>query len=284
MYCLCYNVLMENNNIIKNFLYGIILGVANVIPGVSGGTMAVILNIYDSILLAFTKENIKKSLPFLLPLGMGTLIGIYTFSQLITSLLEDHRILLTFSFLGIILGSIPAIYQRGRYEKAKPKNVFLGLLALVFMIALAYISNSMSMGTTFFIWESGNPVFYIWLFVSSTLAMIAMLLPGISGSLILLVLGAYTIAMEAIAYFQWNILFVLALGVLLGGYLGVKGIQNMLKNHPQALYFIILGLVVGSLFILFPSVKGGLGSPLNFFVLFFFISISFGFSRKKNSA
>ena len=245
--------------------------------------MAVILNIYDPILLAFTKENIKKSLPFLIPLGMGTLIGIYTFSQLITSLLEDHRILLTFSFLGIILGSIPAIYQRGRYEKAKPKNVFLGLLALVFMIALAYISNSMSMGTTFFIWESGNPVFYIWLFVSSTLAMIAMLLPGISGSLILLVLGAYTIAMEAIAYFQWNILFVLALGVLIGGYLGVKGIQNMLKTHPQALYFIILGLVVGSLFILFPSVKGGLGSPLNFFVLFFFIAISFGFSRKNNS-
>jgi len=245
--------------------------------------MAVILNIYDAILLGLTKENIKKSLPFLIPLGMGTLVGIYTFSQLITSLLEDHRILLTFAFLGIILGSIPAIYFRARYEKAKPKNVSLGLLALVFMIALAYISNSTSSGVAFFSVESGNPVFYIWLFISSTLAMVAMLLPGISGSLILLTLGAYTVAMEAIAHFQWNILFVLALGVLIGGYAGVKGIQNMLKNHPQALYFIILGLVVGSLFILFSDVKSGLGSPFNFFVLFFFIAISFGFSRKNNS-
>lgn len=283
MYCLCYNIFMEKNNLIKNLLYGIILGVSNVIPGVSGGTMAVILNIYDKILLAFTKANIRKNLPFLIPLGVGTLIGIYSFSQLVTNLLEDHRILLTFAFAGIILGSIPAIFLRAKYERAKGKNILLGLIAFIFMVGLACISSAAFAEGGLFTWESGQPVFYIWLFLSSTLAMVAMILPGISGSLVLLILGAYPIAMEAIAYFQWEILFVLALGVVAGGYTGIKGIQNMLRNHPQALYFIILGLVIGSLFILFPDIKAGLDSPLNFAVLFFFLSISFGFGRKSNS-
>lgn len=283
MYCLCYNIFMEKNNLIKNLLYGIILGVSNVIPGVSGGTMAVILNIYDKILLAFTKANIRKNLPFLIPLGVGTLIGIYSFSQLVTNLLEDHRILLTFAFAGIILGSIPAIFLRAKYERAKGKNILLGLIAFIFMVGLACISSAAFAEGGLFTWESGQPVFYIWLFLSSTLAMVAMILPGISGSLVLLILGAYPIAMEAIAYFQWEILFILALGIIAGGYAGIKGIQNMLRNHPQALYFIILGLVIGSLFILFPDIKAGLDSPLNFAVLFFFLSISFGFGRKSNS-
>lgn len=283
MYSLCYNVIMKKNKLIKNFLYGIILGVANVIPGVSGGTMAVILNIYDTLLLAFTKANIKRNLPFLLPLGLGTLVGIYTFSQLVTNLLEDHRILLTFAFAGIILGSIPTIFVRARYEKAKGKNVFLGIGALFFMISLSYISNSSFLETTYFSWDIDHPLFYIWLFLCSTFAIIAMLLPGISGSLVLLILGAYPITMEAIAHFEWNILFVLALGVIVGGYIGIKGIQNMLRNHPQALYFIILGLVIGSFFILGADMKTGLSSPLNFFVFFFFTAISFAFGRKKTS-
>ena len=245
--------------------------------------MAVILNIYDKILLAFTKANIRKNLPFLIPLGVGTLIGIYSFSQLVTNLLEDHRILLTFAFAGIILGSIPAIFLRAKYERAKGKNILLGLIAFIFMVGLACISSAAFAEGGLFTWESGQPVFYIWLFLASTLAMVAMILPGISGSLVLLILGAYPIAMEAIAYFQWEILFVLALGIIAGGYAGIKGIQNMLRNHPQALYFIILGLVIGSLFILFPDIKAGLDSPLNFAVLFFFLSISFGFGRKSNS-
>ncbi|MDX9888506.1 MAG: DUF368 domain-containing protein [Anaerovoracaceae bacterium] len=274
---------MKKNNLIKNFLFGIILGVSNVIPGVSGGTMAVILNIYDKVLLAFTKANIRKNLPFLIPLGLGTLIGIYSFSQLVTNLLEDHRILLTFAFGGIILGSIPAIFLRAKYGRAKGKNILLGLMAFVFMVALAYISTSAFPESGLFTGEVGQPTFYLWLFLASTLAMVAMLLPGISGSLVLLILGAYPIAMEAIAYFQWEILFVLALGLVTGGYAGIKGIQNMLRNHPQALYFIILGLVTGSLFILFPDIKVGLESPLNFAVLFFFLALSFGFGRKSTS-
>lgn len=274
---------MRKNNIVKNFIYGLILGVSNVIPGVSGGTMAVILNIYDAILLALTKENIKRNIPFLIPLGIGTLIGIYGFSQIIISLLEDYRTLLTFAFAGIILGSIPAIFMRAKYEKAKCKNVILGVIALFLMITLSYISSSTLGDFALLSWESGHPSFYIWIFLSSTLAIVAMLLPGISGSLVLLILGAYPIIMEAIAYFEWDILFVMTLGLMVGGYVGVKGIQNMLKNHPQALYFIILGLVIGSFFILFADMKNGLTSPLNIFVLLFFAAISFIFGGKNKS-
>jgi putative membrane protein len=275
-------MIMKIKILAKNFLYGIILGVSNVIPGVSGGTMAVILNIYDTVLLAFTRQNFKKSLPLLVPLGAGTIVGIYFFSHLITGLMEEHRPLLAFAFAGIILGSIPAIYKRARYEKAKPKNLLLGLIALTLMIILSFVSNDTLSEATFLSWDFGHPLFYVWIFISSALAMIAMLLPGISGSLVLLILGAYTIAMEAIAYFQWNILLVLALGVLVGGYTGVKGIQNMLRDHPQALYFTILGLVAGSLFFIFIDMKNDLTSPLNYFIFILLLAISFIFSHKKN--
>jgi putative membrane protein len=278
-------MIMEKNKVIKNFLYGIILGVSNVIPGVSGGTMAVILNIYDKVLLALSRKNIKSNLPLLIPLGLGILVGIYFFSKLVTDLMEDYNPLLTFAFFGIILGSIPLIFQRARYERVKTKNVILGLLSLVFMIVIAYISSASnpSFGEVQLMnREFSLALFYIWLFLSSFLAMIAMLLPGISGSLILLILGAYPITMEAIALFQWNILAVLALGVLVGGYTGVKGIQNMLNNHPQALYFIILGLVAGSLFILFPGLKEGFTSPLSYIIFFIFAGLSLVFSLRNS--
>ena len=276
-------MVMKIKVVVKNFLYGIILGVSNVIPGVSGGTMAVILNIYDTILLAFTRQNIKKSLPFLFILGVGTLLGIYSFSKLITNLLQDHGTLLAFAFFGIILGSIPSIYRRARYEKVKSKNVILGLAALVFMILLSLISNVALEEIFFSALESGQPLFYVWILISSTLAMIAMLLPGISGSLVLLILGAYPVVMEAIAYFQWDILFVLAAGVLVGGYVGIKVIQNMLNNHPQALYFIILGLILGSLFILFLDMKGGFYSPLNYLVFLLFAILLAVFGAKEKA-
>lgn len=278
MYRLCYNTVMEKNNTFKNLLFGMILGISNVIPGVSGGTMAVILNIYDKVLLALTRQNIQKNLPFLVPLLIGTLLGIYVFSHLITNLFEEHKTLLTFAFTGIILGSIPIIFQKAQHEKVKGKNFFLGILALAFMLL---VSNFETTGLSTLNLEYGNPIFYIWILISSALAMVAMLLPGISGSLILLILGAYTIAMEAIAHFKWDILFIIALGVLIGAYVGVRIIQNMLRNHPQALYFIILGLVLGSVFVLFNDMKAGLTSVPNYFIFFIFLGISFAFGRKN---
>jgi putative membrane protein len=277
-YKICYNEIMKNG---KHFLYGILLGIANAIPGVSGSTIAVVLNIYDKILLALSRKNLKANGIFLLCLASGAGVGIYLTSQLMVELLYTQQGFLSFGFAGIILGSIPAIYRRARYEKVKTRNLFLGILALATMIAVAILADNTMTNQTLAELPKTEPSLYFWLFGCSILAMIAMILPGISGSLVMLILGAYTITMEAIATFQWDLLLPLALGILTGGYVGVKLIKRMLRNHPQALYFVILGLVMGSLATLYPGMEGTIHKPASYFILLFCGVITFFFGRTK---
>ncbi len=265
----------------KHFFYGILLGIANAIPGVSGSTIAVVLNIYDKILLALSRKNLKANGIFLLFLAAGAGVGIYLTSQLMVELLYTQQGFLSFGFAGIILGSIPAIYQRARYEKVKTRNLFLGIMALGIMISVAILADSTMTNQTLAELPETGPSLYLWLFGCSILAMIAMILPGISGSLVMLILGAYTITMEAIATFQWNLLLPLVLGVLTGGYIGVKGIKRMLRNHPQALYFVILGLVIGSLAALYPGMEETVHKPASYLILIICALITFFFGRTK---
>lgn len=265
----------------KHFFYGILLGIANAIPGVSGSTIAVVLNIYDKILLALSRKNLKANGIFLLFLAAGAGVGIYLTSQLMVELLYTQQGFLSFGFAGIILGSIPAIYQRARYEKVKTRNLFLGIMALGIMISVAILADSTMANQTLAELPETGPSLYLWLFGCSILAMIAMILPGISGSLVMLILGAYTITMEAIATFQWNLLLPLVLGVLTGGYIGVKGIKRMLRNHPQALYFVILGLVIGSLAALYPGMEETIHKPASYLILIICALITFFFGRTK---
>ena len=277
-YKICYNEIMKNG---KHFFYGILLGIANAIPGVSGSTIAVVLNIYDKILLALSRKNLKANGIFLLFLAAGAGVGIYLTSQLMVELLYTQQGFLSFGFAGIILGSIPAIYQRARYEKVKTRNLFLGIMALGIMISVAILADSTMTNQTLAELPETGPSLYLWLFGCSILAMIAMILPGISGSLVMLILGAYTITMEAIATFQWNLLLPLVLGVLTGGYIGVKGIKRMLRNHPQALYFVILGLVIGSLAALYPGMEETIHKPASYLILIICALITFFFGRTK---
>ncbi len=266
---------------LKNFFYGILLGIANAVPGVSGGTMAVVMNLYDQILLALSPKTLKANGAFLGCLALGACVGIYLTSQLMVELLYTQRGFLSFGFAGIIMGSVPAIYRRARYEKVKTRNLFLGFLAFAGMISTAFLAHNALANQALSELARTGPALYLWLFGCSILAMIAMILPGVSGSLVMLILGAYTITMEAIATFQWDLLIPLGLGVLTGGYVGIGVIKKMLRNHPQALYFIILGLVTGSLAALYPGMEETIHKPTSYLILFICALITFFFGRTK---
>ena len=104
-----------------NVLRGAIIGIANIIPGVSGGTMAVVMNIYDQLIGSISKffRNFKKNLLFLIPILIGAGAGIFLFSLLLGSLLEKYPMPVNFFFLGLILGSIPMLYKRATAEGFK---------------------------------------------------------------------------------------------------------------------------------------------------------------------
>jgi len=263
----------------KYFVYGIILGIANVIPGVSGGTMMVILNIYDPIILAFSKERIRESIPFLLLIGGGTLTGILLFSNGITFLIRNYEMATMYCFMGLVVGSIPLLWKKARYEKLKKKNLLPFFIALFFMLGLLLVEMMAGPGQGAFSPERlSYPALAGWLFLSAIVSTIGMILPGISGSFVMLMLGAYFITMEAISAFDMAILIPVGAGILLGGFFGVKIVGALIKDHPQALYMGILGLMIGSVALLYPGFETSLegAAAFGFLVLGTLVSWLFG--------
>ena len=240
-------------NYLKNIICGMLIGVANAIPGVSGGTMAVILDIYDKIMYAISLKNIKSNLKFLISLAIGAILGIFLLSNVIVQAMESYPIILNFCFIGLVLGSIPALYKKAKGEGVKSRNWIFFAAALALMVFLTIVNPDATTSKT--IEEVGGISigFCIWLFITAAVSMVAMILPGLSGSLIFLLLGTYGIVMESIATFNFVLIGVVALGVAFGGFIGVKIIKKMLRFHPQALYFGILGLMIGSMIIIWPG-------------------------------
>lgn len=237
----------------KNFTYGALIGIANAIPGVSGGTMAVILNIFDKIMYSVSLKNLKNNLKFLVPLALGAVAGIFALSNIIVTLMETHTMLLNFCFIGLILGSLPSIYKRARDKETKKRNLVLCVLAFAFMIFMSSLNQGDFANKTLDDIGGMSLAFCIYLILTVCVSTIAMILPGISGSLMMLLFGVYTIVMGAIAELDFMLMIPIGAGVLIGLFIGVKVIRNMLTSHPQALYFIILGLVAGSIFAVYPG-------------------------------
>ncbi|MGI6727179.1 MAG: DUF368 domain-containing protein [Anaerovoracaceae bacterium] len=272
---------MKYINQLRLFVYGIILGISNVIPGVSGGTMAVILNIYDDILYAISWKNFKRHASFLGLLGAGCIVGILLFSHTVTFLLQNYEMPVYYCFMGLVLGSIPMIYKRARHEKVKPRNFIIFILSLSFMLFITLIDQGTITGNTLEVTDNPGFRLYLWLFVAAVISTIAMILPGISGSLIMLLLGAYTITLEAISEMDLLTLLPVGLGVLLGGFLGLKFVKTLLRFHPQALYFGILGLIIGSLFTIYPGYPAGAEGALCLILTAFFAVVAYFFSVKN---
>ena len=237
-------------------IYGCIIGVANIIPGVSGGTMAVILNIYDKLIdsVINIKKHLKESLLFLIPVAVGGGLGIFGFAKLLKYLLEYFPMPTYFFFIGLILGTAPMIFGKVLQTKDGKKK-FNGYSIIPFiiffgiMIALSFF-NTENASTTQIQLDLIN---WIYLFFGSALAAMCMIIPGVSGSMILMILGLYSTVLGAIADILKNfsgsimILIPAGLGIILGLLGGAKLIDICLKKFPQMTFAAILGLMLGSL-------------------------------------
>lgn len=264
---------------ISQFIKGILIGIATVIPGVSGGTVMVVLKIYDDVLYSISWKNYKKYLPFLIVLLSGVLTGILLLSHVMTYLLDHHRIPVYYSFIGMVLGSVPMIYGRARRERFHFSSILWLLLAFFFMIAFTWISKGETLTATWWMESSSELLVFAWLVGTSALSAFAMILPGISGSMVMILLGIYEPSLVAIASFDFSILFPLLIGAGLGGIIGLKLVKSLLREHPRGLYSIILGLILGSLVAIFPGFPYGGDGVASILFLLLFTGISYFFSR-----
>lgn len=259
-------------DIIRILLIGIVIGMANVIPGVSGSTMAVVFNIYDKFVNAITL-NVKKLLKnrrFVIPIVCGMALGVLIFSKLISFLYTNFPVQTNFFFTGLIIGSIPMLFWT--MSKTKDGSFIKGSkIAAVVICALAGIAtivifSHIGSGT-----DAENAIvaelpqwtvpLALHIFAAGFVGAIAMIIPGISGSLLMLIMGVYPIVMKSIpslfvpsmtvqAFF---LLLPNGIGVLIGLLCGAWLVKTFLKIAPNQTYAVIFGLVAGSITTLFPG-------------------------------
>ncbi|WP_271853614.1 DUF368 domain-containing protein [Planococcus maritimus] len=237
----------------KNIYRGILMGISDLIPGVSGGTIAFILGIYDRLLESisgFFSREWKKHLGFLVPLGIGIVITLLLFSRFIEFLLENHYEATQFFFMGLILGVLPYIMKQAEVKKNFTARHLVILLVIGAALAsMAFIQTDENIAP---ITELSLPTFFL-LFFSGWLASMAMLLPGISGSFILLLIGVYSTAINALSTLNLPIVLTIGAGVMVGFVVSSKVISYLLEHFTYVTYAAIIGLILGSLFVVFPG-------------------------------
>lgn len=241
----------KKENIVMDFLSrllkGLIVGVANIIPGVSGGTMAVVIGIYDKLIGAVSdlRKDFKNSVIYLFPIGVGALLGIVLFSHLIEFLLRDFTMPTNIFFLGLILGSIPMIFKRATQKRFEKVSILPFLVCFAVMMLMTFFQNVSDEGSALITTLTAGTA--IRLVLSATVAAACMIMPGISGSMVMVLLGVYTSVLTAISSMNIPVLIPVAIGVLAGILLGAKVIHLCLRRYEQQTYFAILGLIAGSI-------------------------------------
>jgi len=258
---------MENIFVI---LKGMVIGVSNVIPGVSGGTMAVVLGIYDKLISAVNSffKDWKKNIFFLAEIAIGAGLGIILFSKLITNLLTNHPEPTNFLFIGLILGSFPMLYKRATKGKVK-KMVIMSIYSDIEVSTIAMTSLSVKS--------------FISLFLAGFIAAATMILPGVSGSLVLLILGLYTTFTNAVSTFNIPLLIPGGLGVLVGILTMTKLIESFMSKYPQPAYFAICGLILGSVFPVYPGFTFNLSGMLSIITFLIGFILTYILGRKENN-
>lgn len=294
------------------YICGLLMALADSVPGVSGGTIAYLLGCYEDFINSLNafitrkgdklerKENIKKAVRFLAKLGVAWGVGFVAAVLVLTSVFESHIYQVSSLFLGFIVFSIPLIAYEEREYLKKFQNIIFFLIGAGLVVALtlanpseggALAGGSLSIGQLFYVMFCGM------------IAISAMVLPGISGSTMLLIFGIYMPVMTAVKdllHFDFSglpIVMATGIGILLGIVIIIKLVKMALdKFHSQTVYFII-GLMIGSLFSIVRGpesleVPKDALTPDTFSILFFIIGgvvilglqcLKFVFNKKETS-
>lgn len=246
---------------IRNIFRGMVIGIANVIPGVSGGTMMVSMGIYDRLILVLTHfiKRMKEAVALLAPIMIGMLLAIAIFAKIFSEILFPRFPLQTnLFFIGLILGGLPVIYGKVKGNTIRVPQIvaFVLFFAMVVGFALVGEGGGSSADISFSV---GNVVK---LFGVGIIAAATMVIPGVSGSMIMMILGYYNTIIDTINDFinalkafdiaaildTFVVLVPFGFGVLVGIVAVAKLIEFMLKKFPLITYWAIIGLIVASPF------------------------------------
>lgn len=246
---------------IVNILRGMVVGIANVIPGVSGGTMMVSMGIYDKLILVLTHfiKRMKEAIALLVPIVIGMLLSIAIFAKIFSEILFPKFPLQTnMFFVGLIIGGLPVIYRRVKGNTIRLSQIIA--CVLFFCVVVGFSLLDAGNGTNAEITFSVGTV--VKMFVIGIIAAATMVIPGVSGSMIMMILGYYNMIIDTVNRFvnalkafdipamldTFVVLIPFGLGVVVGFVAVAKLIEYLLKKFPLITYWAIIGLIVASPF------------------------------------
>ena len=265
----------------KIFMKGIFMGIADAIPGVSGGTIALLLGIYEELITTIsnikislfkilTKDGLsvfwkKGNLGFLFPLLIGIIASLIVFVNIAQYFLDSFPLLVWSFFTGLIIATSYVIFKK--IENFKLKEFILVIIAGISLILFTKISNNEGLSSTDFS--------IIYIFVCALLASSAMILPGISGSLVLVILGIYEYMIESLINYNFYIISTFLIGAIIGLLLLSKILNKLFLRHKDSTFSIMLGLVIGSVVNIWPWKKDSINQvSTEILILSFFLAFS----------
>ena len=243
---------------IKNLLKGMVIGIANIIPGVSGGTMAVSMGIYDKLIHCLTHlfSEFKENLKFVVPIGIGVVIALAGLPFVITPAFEHFPLQTNALFIGLIVGGLPAVWKKVKGNSVRISHILPFLFFFLLVVGMAALGETEGKAADL----SLSVMSVVKLFLVGIIASATMVIPGVSGSMVLLILGYYnpivaTIKefVEALLSFDMpeilrccGILIPAGIGIVVGIFAIAKLIEILFEKFPLQAYWAIIGLIAAS--------------------------------------
>ena len=233
-----------------NILKGIFIGAGAIVPGVSSGVLCVIFGIYEKLLDAILNffKDIKRNIKFLFPIALGVGIGVLLFSNMLNYLLYEFPIQTKAIFIGLIIGTIPSLIKEvNEKETFKPQNVFYLLIALAIGIITVMLENRMHIVSN----VDGMSIMY--LIMCGAIMSIGIVVPGVSSTIILMLLGTYSVYLQSVANLYLPVLIPMGIGLVLGSIIVMKLTKKLLEKYYAQTFYSIIGFTIGSIFVLLPQ-------------------------------
>lgn len=247
-----------------NCAKGILIGSGAIIPGISSGVLCIIFGIYEKLLDSIIHffSNVKKNIKFLLPIVIGVAIGVLIFSNFLNYFLINFPIQTKSIFIGLILGSVPSLIKESK-KKTDFKPIFLlyTLFAFLFGILLvileSYIPNT----------KPGSSFNFSYLMISGFIMSVGIIVPGVSSTIILMLMGVYNVYLSSISTLYFPVLIPMGLGLIVGCFIFMKITDFLLNNFYEKTFYSIIGFSLGSILVLMPDVSFDITGIISIFCI-----------------